>query len=742
MIPPQWPDAPLHYCYYSGATSLGPASNANGLTSNCPQFLPCLDPILFIDLVLCDSINWLITHPHGPLTNWVIVSPQLRVFPRPALSITHVETTTMRHPSRIYSPRHRLKACASITGRKRPLAFLMSLTLTDWSPTLVYVPIGVAAHLVPYLLDPHNYRRPTIKGPWLNALSDAWLAHAAAQGDRSELKTERVRIGKFVRLAPNHISIADPEALQIVYAHGNGTLKTEFYDAFVSIRRGLFNTRDRAEHTRKLPLPRKRKLVSHVFSQQNVLAFEPHIRRHVRKFCAQWDERCMLAAKGENGADWEARDGRAWFDCLPHYNYLAFDIIGDLAFGSPFGMIPAQRDSAPMIEHVESNGDGAKSTKRTVKHVPAIKILNDRGDYAASLGVMPPWWRPWAKRVPWYARGNQAVQCLAGLAVAAVTKRLEEGLPDEEDDEDEEGEQGEVKGKKKRTDLLEKLLQGKDESGAPMGREELTAEALTQLIAGSDTTSKDRCSSSCAITYYLAANPEKQRKLQAELDEHLSPRTMTTPATSFENVKSLPYLNACINEGLRLHATSSMGLPRVIPPGTVLEVCGEKFGPGSVLSVPSFTIHRDQAVWGEDVEAFRPERWIEAGTDVQAGVGTGPMAKAFNPFSYGPRAHLSIIEWVDELDGTHGIKRRERTALATAFVYASFYSIADAYCLTFRACVGRNLASMELQIIISSVFARYEFELLKPNELLKTREGFLRKPLDCYVGMKRRAEKN
>ena len=47
-----------------------------------------------------------------------------------------------------------------------------------------------------------------------------------------------------------------------------------------------------------------------------------------------------------------------------------------------------------------------------------------------------------------------------------------------------------MKGKKKRTDLLEKLLQGNDKGGNPMGREELTAEALTQLIAGSDTTSK------------------------------------------------------------------------------------------------------------------------------------------------------------------------------------------------------------------------------------------------------------
>ncbi len=40
--------------------------------------------------------------------------------------------------------------------------------------------------------------------------------------------------------------------------------------------------------------------------------------------------------------------GRVWFDCLPWYNYLAFDIIGDLAFGSPFGMIKAAKDAAPV----------------------------------------------------------------------------------------------------------------------------------------------------------------------------------------------------------------------------------------------------------------------------------------------------------------------------------------------------------------------------------------------------------
>lgn len=36
--------------------------------------------------------------------------------------------------------------------------------------------------------------------------------------------------GKFVRIAPNHVSIADPAVLNNVYGHGQGTLKPEYYD--------------------------------------------------------------------------------------------------------------------------------------------------------------------------------------------------------------------------------------------------------------------------------------------------------------------------------------------------------------------------------------------------------------------------------------------------------------------------------------------------------------------------------
>ena len=101
--------------------------------------------------------------------------------------------------------------------------------------------------------------------------------------------------GTFVRIAPNHLSIADPDALQVVYGHGTGTLKSDFYDAFVSIQRGLFNTRSRAQHARK------RKIVSAIFSQKNVLEFEPHVRQHITQLFRQWDRLCALGAKVQSG---------------------------------------------------------------------------------------------------------------------------------------------------------------------------------------------------------------------------------------------------------------------------------------------------------------------------------------------------------------------------------------------------------------------------------------------------------
>jgi len=201
---------------------------------------------------------------------------------------------------------------------------------------LAIVPVTVIlVHFIPWLVDPHGLR--SFPGPCLARFSDLWLGRVAQQGHRSEVvhqmhekygELDKVVTfaspfftprfpppGTFVRIAPNHLSISDPAALQIVYAHGNGSLKSNFYDAFVSITRGLFNTRDRVAHTRK------RKIISHIFSQKSVLEFEPYVKGYVQSLIQQWDRLCAGGAKGLSGNDgeggWRGRDGRVWLDCLP-----------------------------------------------------------------------------------------------------------------------------------------------------------------------------------------------------------------------------------------------------------------------------------------------------------------------------------------------------------------------------------------------------------------------------------------
>ena len=136
-------------------------------------------------------------------------------------------------------------------------------------------------------------------------------------------------------------------------------------------------------------------------------------------------------------------------------------------------MIAAAKDSAPVAKSQDQAFSmyGQDASKCDTISIPAIKIMNDRVEFSAAMGVLPPWVRLIVKRyVPWYSRGFEASENFVGLAIAAVAKRL--ASPSD------------------RADLLSRLQQGKDEDGNPMGNEELPAESFTLLAAGSDTTSR------------------------------------------------------------------------------------------------------------------------------------------------------------------------------------------------------------------------------------------------------------
>ena len=121
--------------------------------------------------------------------------------------------------------------------------------------------------------------------------------------------------GPIVRIAPNHVSVADESALHQIYGHSTGILKAELYDAFVSFdRTSIFTTRSREVHARK------RKILAHTFSQKTTLEFEPIVRQYLGGMMKQWDHMCAAAALGKGGVigemPWKNQDGRAEFDTL------------------------------------------------------------------------------------------------------------------------------------------------------------------------------------------------------------------------------------------------------------------------------------------------------------------------------------------------------------------------------------------------------------------------------------------
>ena len=142
-------------------------------------------------------------------------------------------------------------------------------------------------------------------------------------------------------------------------------------------------------------------------------------------------------------------------------------------------------------------------------------------------------------------------------------------------------------------------------------------------FAGADTTAIAINS----ILYHLMRNPAAYKKLTAEIDAAVADGRLFMPVPYAEAVK-LPYLKACINEGMRLHPSVGLTMPRLVPPGGAI-ISGFNFPEGYHIGVNGAVVHYDKDVFGPDADYFNPDRWIE-GDAVR-------MEKTMIQFGAGPR---------------------------------------------------------------------------------------------------------
>lgn len=149
---------------------------------------------------------------------------------------------------------------------------------------------------------------------------------------------------------------------------------------------------------------------------------------------------------------------------------IAHIVIGDLAFGAPFGMIDKVQDRAIMATSQKAAvaSFDTKDVSFTVTEVPPVQLMRSRAEFASASAVWPLWFRRYLIHLPWYSPRFRAMENMATVAVTALSKRLAAPIF--------------------RHDLLSNFLSVKDEMRQPLTSRELAAEVSTILTAGSDTT--------------------------------------------------------------------------------------------------------------------------------------------------------------------------------------------------------------------------------------------------------------
>ncbi|KAL0262351.1 hypothetical protein SLS55_003797 [Diplodia seriata] len=410
---------------------------------------------------------------------------------------------------------------------------------------LISYAIGSAIYNI-YFHPLHNF-----PGPKLAAASKIPYALNRCRGLQSKwTKAMHDKYGEVVRLAPDQLSFTSVEAWRDIYGH-----------------------KDHARH---------RRLLAHAFSDKALREQEPLINKYVSLLVAKLSDVTQSALA---------------VDMVRMYNYCTFDIMGDLAFGEPLGLLE-QSDYTPWVAAIFGTIKTGVLIATITNNFPTLGAAIRRFCIPAALVEKRATHRRFAE-----ARVD------ARLANAAHNER-----PDIW------------------TFVLRHAASEKDDAaGKGLRLEEMHADGSTLMVAGTETTA----TLLSGLTYHLLRHPDKLRALATEIrDAFARPEDM-----DMASLARLPYLHACLEEGLRMYPPVPVGLPRIVPAGGRV-VCGKPVPQGTSVYLSHYAAYRSARNFCEP-DAFVPERWLGR----EEGDGEGrrdpkyaeDVLAVVEPFSYGPR---------------------------------------------------------------------------------------------------------
>ena len=211
-------------------------------------------------------------------------------------------------------------------------------------------------------------------------------------------------------------------------------------------------------------------------------------------------------------------------------------------------------------------------------------------------------------------------------------------------------------------DLLNSLIEAHNANPDKLGDGDVFAIAHGAIFAGSDSTASTMQSFCWNILNNRAVYDKLTREiLAAPLSEMVA----------FNEAQNLPYFQACLKEAMRLQPAVGLNITRKVPPGGA-EIDGHRLPGGVAVAVNGWVLHRDKATFGDDADVYRPDRWLEADKEKLKNMER-------NMFQFGGGSHV---------------------------------------------CIGRHLATLEMNKVLPQLLRRYDIELVNPGKELEHHSSF------------------
>ncbi|KAH7213259.1 cytochrome P450 [Fusarium redolens] len=464
------------------------------------------------------------------------------------------------------------------------------------------------------------YRLRSFPGPFVAAVSKLWIVRGVLNKSlHLDLKQVCEEYGSFVRVSPNDIVTDSLDHALAMSSVRSPYRRSEIYSnvKFDFEMDHVFSERDENRHQSL-----RRKLSAGYSGKENT-HLEAGIDGQIRILVDLIDSKYLSTQSSKRTLE---------FSRLAQF--FTLDVITEVAFGQAFGFLSRDEDingychvaeqALPVFEWL-----GVFGTLNKMIRLPGIRNL-----------TMP---RPTDKT---------GVGMMMGYAKKIVSERFDST-------------------KVPRDDML-----GSFERHGLSSREAET-EATLQIMAGSDTT----VTALRSTLLFIMTNPVIYAKVQKELEAAYQDQDILTAQGIICDAatQKLTYLLACIRESIRMLPPAFAMLQKQTPPEGDLLPDGRFIPGGTRVGTCVYGIVRSKAIFGEDADVYRPERWIEADN-----------AANLDPENNTSSAKVTYRRMIQAADIVFGSGRYQ--------------------------CLGKTVAMFELRKTLATLLHRYDIVSVNPSQ--------------------------